>query len=164
MEPRHPLVDLLERVFCVEDGMHDELGGVGLDHLPGLPLAHDVHQVAAGAQRRDGGEVGGTGVHDAAAKDADAPAIALVQVGGQARHDLAHFLVDALRARNCGAAAAAGGGGRGGRGVDCGRRSAHLENTIVMRVTDSPCTVSLIDEDIKFQNGISIAPFVLVRR
>ena len=128
MEPRHPLVDLLERVFGVEDGVHDELWRVGLDDLPGLPLAHDVHKVGPGAQSRDGREVGRAGVHDAAAEDADAPALALVQVGGQAWHDLPHFLVDAaLRARNC--AGAAGGGRRGGRGVGRGRRSAHLENT-----------------------------------
>ena len=127
VEPGHPLVDLLERVLGVEDGVHDELRRVRLDDLAGLPLAHDVHQVGARPQRRDGGEVGGARVHDAAAEDADAAALALVQVGRQARHDLPHLLVDALRARDC-AAAAAGGGGGSGRGVARGRRSAHLEN------------------------------------
>ena len=64
----------------------------------GIGRALKRYQVSSGFERRDGGEVGGAGVHDAAAEDADPAALALVEVGGQLGHDGPGLL---LHCRNC---------------------------------------------------------------
>ena len=75
----------------------EEIGAVRLDHLAGLLLADHVDQVGARLQGRDGREVGRARVHEAAAEDADAAALALVQVVRQLGNHGPNLLQNALR-------------------------------------------------------------------
>ncbi len=84
-----------------------------------------MHEIAPRAEGGDGGEVGRASVHEAAAEDADPPALALVQVVGKLWHHRLHLLLHALGSGLGAQVLGAGLGARalpGGRGVAGGRR------------------------------------------
>ncbi len=72
-------------------------------YLSGVLFADDMHEVASGPERGDGGEVGRAGVHDAAAEHADPAALTLVQAGVQRGDQPAHFCCTELGRATAGA-------------------------------------------------------------
>jgi len=71
VEPRKPVLDLLEAVLLVKHGVHNQLGAVASHHRTGLLLTEDVHQIRTTPEGGDGSKVGGSAVHDTTAKDSD---------------------------------------------------------------------------------------------
>ena len=72
--------------------MDDQLRAVALDDGAGGLLTEHVDQVSPGLQGGDGGEVGSARVEDTTPEHGDPPALALVELVGQLRHDGLHLL------------------------------------------------------------------------